>query len=348
MPAPVVDAIVFPTDISRGAQFGPTFSTIVIETVSGAETRVAQWLVARHRGTVSMEMRTPAQFAAIKSFFLARTGRARGFLFQDWSDFQVMGEPLIPQPAINPAVGSPTIQLIKTYTDGLINYVRNIYKPAAAPVVVLLKNSGAFGGYSLDTTTGIVTLTALNSKAITGISAVSATVVSHAPQPALAVQINAHSGSTGRVMLSGATRIAGVIGLPWRLLARGGEVVFTRSSSAASAALPGALVTVGAAHGFVTGDLVYFTGVVGMPLSGLVGTVTATGATTIIVSLATALTGIYLSGGTATKYLTATDTLTWTGNFYIPVRLDTDELQGVQEDVAILNWSQISIVEMLN
>src|SRR5207302_554356 len=138
--------------ISRSADYGPTFSTIVVETVSGAETRISQWLVARHRGTISFEMRTPAQAVSLKAFFLARSGRARGFRFKDWSDFATTNEPLIPQPPINSAVGSPTLQLIKTYPDALLPYVRNIYAPTVSPAAVLLKNGGAFGGYTLDTT----------------------------------------------------------------------------------------------------------------------------------------------------------------------------------------------------
>jgi hypothetical protein len=335
---------------------------VVVETVSGAETRISQWLVARHRGSISLEMRTPAQMAALKAFFLVRTGRARGFRFRDWTDYQVTNEPLIPQPAINPPVGGPTLQLIKTYTDGLLNYVRNIYKPSLSPVVTLRKNGSAFAGYVLDSTTGIVTLTALNTRAITGVLPVSATVVSHAPQPLFMNRPRLLIAGTGRVHWTGGpVALAGVppvpslkgwpslVVTPTTVLIGGAEPFLPRSSSAATAAGPGALVTVGAAHGFVTGDLIYFTGVVGVvPINNLVGTVTATAATTITVSLSTALTGVYTSGGTATKYFTATDTVDFSGTFEVPIRFDTDSADIVAEDIAILNFSSIGIVELIS
>jgi uncharacterized protein (TIGR02217 family) len=287
MPAPAFDAAQFPPDVSRGAQFGPTFSTIVVETVSGGEVRISQWPVCRHRGTISLEARTPAQFAQLKAFFLARSGRARAFRFKDWSDFSVTNEPLVPLPAnslpTNPPAGAPTVQLVKSYNDGLINYVRNIYAPVVSPAVTLRKNGGAFGGFSLDTTTGLASLTLLNSKAITNI---------------------------------------------------------TQAASA--------VVTVGAANGFAVNDLVYFSNVFGMTqINGLVGQVTAAPGTTITVNINSTAFSAYTSGGTAAKYLVSTDTLDWTGQFDTPVRLDTDELQGVQEDVAILSWSSIGIVELV-
>lgn len=285
MAAPVYDAVQLPPDVSRSADFGPTFSTIVVETVSGAETRISQWLVARHRGTISFEMRTPAQAAALKAFFLARSGRARGFRFKDWSDYTTVNEPLIPQPAFNPVVGGPTLQLIKTYSDGLISYVRNIYAPTVSPAAVLLKNGGAFGGYTLDTTQGLVTLTAINTKSITAISAPGATTT----------------------------------------------------------------FTVGAAHGFVTNDLVFLSGIAGeIQLNGLVGTVTSTAATTITTSLVSTGFSTYTSGGVATKYLANTDLISWAGNFDNVVRFDEDNMHAVQEDVAVMSWSSIPIVEILS
>lgn len=286
MGAPVIDELLFPSDISRGAQFGPTFSTIVIETVAGTEVRVAEWLVARHRGSIQLDQRTPAQMAAVKAFFLARTGRARGFRFQDWSDYVTTNEPLIPQPPVNAAVGSPTIQLIKTYADSVVPYVRNIAKPKSSPAVTMLKNGSSFAGFSLDTTTGLATLTALNTKSITAITQANPVVI-----------------------------------------------------------------TVGASHGFVVNDLVYVSGVAGMTqINGQVGAVTATGATTITLGSINSTTySAYTSGGTAAKYLTTTDTLTWTGQFDVPVRFDTDDASGMtQEDVAILTWDSIPVVELLS
>lgn len=65
-----------------------------------------------------------------------------------------------------------------------------------------------------------------------------------------------------------------------------------------------AVITVGAAHGFVVGELVHITGVVGMTeINGLIGRITATAATTITVNIASTAFTAYTSGGNASRYL---------------------------------------------
>lgn len=285
MPAPVLnfDEISWPIDYGRGTSLGPTFRTVVMTTESGADSRIITSSVAIHRYEVNDEQRTGAMYNTLKAFFLCRTGRAYGFRYQDWADYKVTNEPLLVSAPGNPITGAPTVQLVKSYSSGARTYVRNIYKPQASPAVTLRKNAGAFGGFTLDTTTGLITLNVLNSKAITAISQAAA-----------------------------------------------------------------AVVTVGAAHGFVTNDLVYFTGVVGMtPINGLVGTVTATAANTITVNINSSGFGAYVSGGTAAKYLAVGDTLDWTGQFDVPVRLDTDEMMVSYEDVDIRSWSSVKMVELI-
>jgi uncharacterized protein (TIGR02217 family) len=286
MPAPVTafDEVLWPPDYGRGTSLGPTFRTIVIATESGADQRIVTSSVAIHRFEVQADQRSAIMHATLKAFFLCRTGRAFGFRFKDWADYQVTNEPLLVGAAGNPATGSPTVQLVKSYTSSPRTYVRNIYKPVASPAVTLRKNAGAFAGFTLDTTTGLVTLNALNTKAITAISAPGATTT----------------------------------------------------------------LTVGASNGFAINDLVYITGVVGeTQLNGLVGTVTASPGTTITVNINSTGFSTYISGGTATKYLTTTDTLDWTGQFDVPVRLDTDEMMVSYEDVDIRSWASVRLVELI-
>ena len=51
----------FPANISQGAKGGPVFSTVVITTASGAEQRVGQWSLGRHRWDVSHALKNPTQ-----------------------------------------------------------------------------------------------------------------------------------------------------------------------------------------------------------------------------------------------------------------------------------------------
>lgn len=108
-----------------------------------------------------------------------------------------------------------------------------------------------------------------------------------------------------------------------------------------------AVVTVGSSHGFVTGDLVHFTGVGGMvEINDLVGEVVGTAATTVTVDLDTQEFTAFTTGGLATSYADTSDAYDWTGEFDVPVRFDLDNMQLTQEDVLIRAWERIPVVEV--
>jgi len=151
------DEIRFPPNISRGATGGPTFSTVVITTASGAEQRIALWQRGRAVWDVSHAMRSPAQAHELLSFFLARQGRLRGFRFKDWNDYSTDQ----PTPGVKFAtaqVTSTKFQLQRTYSSGGQTYTRTITKPVAG-TVRLYNTLGqeVTTGWTLDATTGIVT-----------------------------------------------------------------------------------------------------------------------------------------------------------------------------------------------
>jgi len=108
-----------------------------------------------------------------------------------------------------------------------------------------------------------------------------------------------------------------------------------------------AVATVGAAHGFVVNDRVHFSGVAGMTqINGLVGTVTATGASTITVNINSTSFSAYTSGGTAASYTNTTDVFDWTGEFHVPVRFDVDIGNWDLTDVAARGWEGIQLIEV--
>jgi uncharacterized protein (TIGR02217 family) len=275
MAAPVIDQIQFPTEISRGAVGGSRKPTLFVEAPSGREQRIKLWSAGRRVWTLSLEGRDLTRGAALVAFWEARDGGARGFRFKDWNEFSVTDQALAP-------TGAPTVQLVRTYTSGLITRTTNIYAPVASPAATLKKNGGAFGGFTLDTTTGLVTLTALNTKAITAI---------------------------------------------------------TQATSA--------VVTVGAAHGFVTNDLVYVSGVLGMTqINGSAYAVTGTGANTITLAVNSLGFSAYTSGGTAAKYLTTTDTLSWTGEHDYPARFDLQAMEMGLPEAFIREWVSVRVKEL--
>lgn len=153
----------FPPSISQGATGGPRFSTTVIVLSSGYEQRNINWSMRRGEWDVSTGLRTPEQIEQLMQFYHARYGRAYGFRFKDWSDYQCprwLNTPgdLFPLPVFFTTDGSTaSFQLTKVYGDAAATYVRNIYKPVAGTVKLLANGVQTFD-FSVDTTTGTVTL----------------------------------------------------------------------------------------------------------------------------------------------------------------------------------------------
>lgn len=145
----------FPPDIAYGAAGGPGYSTSVVTTVSGHEKRNANWAAARGRWNVAHGLKNREQVASLIAFFRARKGRAYGFRFKDWADYQAVGE------AIGTGDGATTtFQLVKRYLSGGVSETRTITKPVTDTVVVYLDGVAQTSGWSVGTATGIVTFNA--------------------------------------------------------------------------------------------------------------------------------------------------------------------------------------------
>ncbi len=200
MAAPTFDSTVtFPTDISEGASGGSRKPTRFVVMPSGREQRIKLWTTSRREYTIDMGSRTPTQGAALIAFWEGQDGGLRAFRFRDWADYQVTNEPLAP-------TGAATVQLVRSYVSGSQTRVRNIYAPVASPAVTLRKNAGAFAGFTLDTTTGLVTLTALITKTITAITQANPAVVTVGAAHGFANgDLVAVSGVVGMTQINGVT-----------------------------------------------------------------------------------------------------------------------------------------------
>lgn len=162
----------FPTDISYGSKGGPGFATQIIELPSGAEERVARWSTPRRKYNAAYGVKTPTQLSTLRDFYLGRTGALYGFRYKDWVDFASTADGRTNTgswgvAAVNhqdQVIGTgdgtaTTFQLIKTYTSGAYSAVRVITKPVSATTVVALGAVNQTTGWSVDTTTGVVTFT---------------------------------------------------------------------------------------------------------------------------------------------------------------------------------------------
>ena len=94
------------------------------------------------------------QVAALIAFFRARKGRACGFRFKDWTDFQAFAQVI--------GVGdgtTKTFPLVKHYPSGGEIETRVITKPVTGTVKVYRDGVEATSGWTVNTATGLVTFT---------------------------------------------------------------------------------------------------------------------------------------------------------------------------------------------
>lgn len=147
----------FPIGISYGASGGPGFNTTVLTLASGYERRNMNWSVARGTWDVAHGLKTQAELNQLIAFFYARRGKAYGFRFKDWMDYQ-LPFPGGTAPVLFTTNGTAsTFQIQKTYGDAGASYVRKLTKIVAGTLTVY-SNGLVTTDYSVDITTGIVTL----------------------------------------------------------------------------------------------------------------------------------------------------------------------------------------------
>ncbi len=153
----------FPDNISRGARGGPERRTQIVELASGAEERNASWANSRRRYDVAYGIRRADDLAAVVAFFEARNGRLYGFRFKDWADFKSCLPSLAPGPTDQPigtGNGAATLfQLTKRYSSGAQSWTRAITKPVAGTVTIALNGTPQASGWSVSTSTGLITFT---------------------------------------------------------------------------------------------------------------------------------------------------------------------------------------------
>ena len=94
---------------------------------------------------------------------IARNGRLYGFRYKDWADYK-SSLPLQAITATDQQIGIGTgilntFPLAKRYTSGAQTWVRTIAKPVSATVRLALGTVEQMSGWTLDTTTGVVTFT---------------------------------------------------------------------------------------------------------------------------------------------------------------------------------------------
>lgn len=149
----------FDTEISYGSSGGPGFRNYVFTGESGRENTTVSWDVARSRYSVTQSIRDGVDMDVIRAMFYACRGRAVGFRYKDWGDFEIT-DSLI-------AVGDGAtliFKMYKVYGAGTTHeYKRRIFKPVSGTTTV--KWDGVVVNptwYSVNTTTGVITFSGIH------------------------------------------------------------------------------------------------------------------------------------------------------------------------------------------
>lgn len=152
----------FPDRVAFGTQGGPSYKTEVIVVGSGFEQRNINWADSRHLYNASMGIKSLPDMEATLAMFHAARGRAHGFRFKDFVDYQSSAY------GVNPTAFDQTLatgdgvtasfQMLKDYTQGTLTYKRDITKPVIGTGLVGLAGFTIPSTQApIDYTTGIIT-----------------------------------------------------------------------------------------------------------------------------------------------------------------------------------------------
>lgn len=159
----------FPDNVSRGVSFGPEYITVITQSMSGYEQRNKVRSRALSKGECSHSVKTLLQYQELVKFFRSVGGRHLGFRFKDWSDFQLTqaeSKLVLIANTVNQFQISKNYEIATGFSE-----VRPIRKPVVGTTAVYLSGSpltvgAAAGNYSIDNTTGVVTLVANQTKGV--------------------------------------------------------------------------------------------------------------------------------------------------------------------------------------
>lgn len=143
-----------PTNYGEDSGFGPGFNTAIVPRDSGWSVSFERWESQRNHAVINYKLRTLDDLSAILTFFHARKGSACGFRLKDLADYTTAANG-----RDNPTPFDVTIPNLSGYrlrklygTD-----VRYLLKPVAGTVRVADNGVELTSGWSVSTTTGIIT-----------------------------------------------------------------------------------------------------------------------------------------------------------------------------------------------
>lgn len=149
-----------PDEVERGAVGGPMFKTVITPLESGHEQRNIQWSQSRGEWDIGYGLahldetgggHSGFYLNQVIDFFYARRGRAVGFRFKDWTDYQISNQII--------GVGNAVLtdfQVVKIYNEVGVSYTREITKLVDATLSVTVDGLLTVD-YTVDINTGLIT-----------------------------------------------------------------------------------------------------------------------------------------------------------------------------------------------
>jgi uncharacterized protein (TIGR02217 family) len=145
------DDVLFPIEIGQEASVAPSFSTNIVTSASGYESRNVNWAQARLRLDAGPGVRGDSELETLLAFFRARRGPAVGFRFRDPYDNSsngMTGQPGATDQAIG--IGDGTTDRFKLVKNYGLGEQRRITRPVSGSVSVAVNGTELISGWTLE------------------------------------------------------------------------------------------------------------------------------------------------------------------------------------------------------
>ncbi|WP_227271245.1 DUF2460 domain-containing protein [Roseobacter weihaiensis] len=150
----------FPRNVAQGCQAVAQRRDEIVTLASGREEINQRWQHARRSWLAGLAIRSADDMSDVLDLWEESQGRRHSFRFQDWLDYKSCRPSETPGPldqVVGIGNGSQTdFQVSKTYGVGL-PYVRPIYLPRAASLLVAVNGVEVLSGWTLSATGGVIT-----------------------------------------------------------------------------------------------------------------------------------------------------------------------------------------------
>lgn len=148
-----------PDHVEKGAVGGPGFKTSILTLSSGFEKRNIDWSRSRGQWDISYGITNLQNLRDVIAHFYSVQGKAHGFRFKDWSDYQVPDSPETQSFLGTGDAAETEFQAIKRYTNlGGQTFDRIINKIVDGSVSAWLNGTPVDPmDFTVDNNTGIIT-----------------------------------------------------------------------------------------------------------------------------------------------------------------------------------------------